>query len=317
MASNTPVPVRRRVPRSPGVQAGGHHLPPARLLGPDRPAPPLDHRRHGERDPAPLLLRGRPRAEGHQAAARRRAQAAAGPPGRRVPPGRPGRRPRLGPAGAGRQPVGAGPLQRRGGRPAGRRPGRVQRPGALRGGRGARCRHRRDRRAPGPRASGVPPTIRPPSTWRLPRPPSVDRSGGRPSPGAPSPRRPRFAHESERRFARILDFYGVPWEYEPVEFVLQWDDAGRPAAGSAPTSGCRSSVSSWSSPRSTSGWSPKRTARSDGSPALPRCPGQGPLPARHPGPAGQVRAGWRRRMAAAPPPVRRDRRSGAAGILPV
>jgi hypothetical protein len=21
----------------------------------------------------------------------------------------------------------------------------------------------------------------------------------------------RFAHESERRFARILDFYGVPW----------------------------------------------------------------------------------------------------------
>lgn len=45
---------------------------------------------------------------------------------------------------------------------------------------------------------------------------------------------PRFAHESERRFARILDFYGVPWEYEPVEFVLQWDDEGRPTAGFRP-----------------------------------------------------------------------------------
>jgi hypoxanthine phosphoribosyltransferase len=45
---------------------------------------------------------------------------------------------------------------------------------------------------------------------------------------------PRFAHESEGRFARILDFYGVPWEYEPVEFVLQWDEGGRPAAGFRP-----------------------------------------------------------------------------------
>jgi hypothetical protein len=46
--------------------------------------------------------------------------------------------------------------------------------------------------------------------------------------------RTRFAHESEHRFARILDFYGVPWEYEPVEFVLQWDDEGRPTAGFRP-----------------------------------------------------------------------------------
>ena len=45
---------------------------------------------------------------------------------------------------------------------------------------------------------------------------------------------PRFAHESERRFARILDFYGVPWEYEPVEFILQWDGEGRPTAGFRP-----------------------------------------------------------------------------------
>jgi bifunctional protein TilS/HprT len=44
----------------------------------------------------------------------------------------------------------------------------------------------------------------------------------------------RFAHESEERFARILDFYGVQWEYEPVEFALEWDRAGRPTSGFRP-----------------------------------------------------------------------------------
>jgi hypothetical protein len=44
----------------------------------------------------------------------------------------------------------------------------------------------------------------------------------------------RFAHESEQRFARILDFYGVRWEYEPVEFALEWDESGRPTAGFRP-----------------------------------------------------------------------------------
>jgi bifunctional protein TilS/HprT len=44
----------------------------------------------------------------------------------------------------------------------------------------------------------------------------------------------RFAHESEARFARILDFYGVLWEYEPVEFALGWDAQGRPTAGFRP-----------------------------------------------------------------------------------
>jgi hypoxanthine phosphoribosyltransferase len=43
-----------------------------------------------------------------------------------------------------------------------------------------------------------------------------------------------FAHESEARFARILDFYGVPWEYEPVEFALGWDAAGRPTSAFRP-----------------------------------------------------------------------------------
>jgi hypothetical protein len=37
----------------------------------------------------------------------------------------------------------------------------------------------------------------------------------------------RFAHRSEAEFARILDFYGIRWEYEPRSFPLRWDDRGR------------------------------------------------------------------------------------------
>jgi hypothetical protein len=48
------------------------------------------------------------------------------------------------------------------------------------------------------------------------------------------PSETRFAHESERRFARILDFYAVQWEYEPVEFALEWDLEGRPTLGFRP-----------------------------------------------------------------------------------
>jgi len=44
----------------------------------------------------------------------------------------------------------------------------------------------------------------------------------------------RFAHESEQRFARILDFYGVEWEYEPVEFVLDWSTDLRPTSAFRP-----------------------------------------------------------------------------------
>lgn len=40
-------------------------------------------------------------------------------------------------------------------------------------------------------------------------------------------RPPRFVNESERECAEILDFYGVPWEYEPVTFVLETDESGR------------------------------------------------------------------------------------------
>jgi len=45
---------------------------------------------------------------------------------------------------------------------------------------------------------------------------------------------PRFAHESEGRLAELLDFYGIVWEYEPVEFVLSWDAEGRPTSAFRP-----------------------------------------------------------------------------------
>ncbi len=44
----------------------------------------------------------------------------------------------------------------------------------------------------------------------------------------------RFAHNSERQLAKLLDFYGVVWEYEPVEFVLERDRKGQPAAAFRP-----------------------------------------------------------------------------------
>jgi hypothetical protein len=32
-----------------------------------------------------------------------------------------------------------------------------------------------------------------------------------------------FAHPAEENFAKILDFYGIEWEYEPRTFPLEWD----------------------------------------------------------------------------------------------
>ena len=44
----------------------------------------------------------------------------------------------------------------------------------------------------------------------------------------------RFAHNSERQFARLLDFYGINWEYEPRTFTLEHDRAGNPAQAFTP-----------------------------------------------------------------------------------
>jgi hypoxanthine phosphoribosyltransferase len=41
------------------------------------------------------------------------------------------------------------------------------------------------------------------------------------------PSRPNFAHLAEEEFARILDYYGLEWEYEPRTFPLEWDGQNR------------------------------------------------------------------------------------------
>ena len=38
---------------------------------------------------------------------------------------------------------------------------------------------------------------------------------------------PRFANEAELEYAKILDYHGVPWLYEPRTFVLEEDEDGK------------------------------------------------------------------------------------------
>lgn len=37
---------------------------------------------------------------------------------------------------------------------------------------------------------------------------------------------PRFANDAEVECAKLLDFYRVPWQYEPTTFVLARDEDG-------------------------------------------------------------------------------------------
>jgi hypothetical protein len=43
-----------------------------------------------------------------------------------------------------------------------------------------------------------------------------------------------FAHPAEAKFARILDFYQLEWEYEPRTFALEWDEAGNVTSAFTP-----------------------------------------------------------------------------------
>jgi hypoxanthine phosphoribosyltransferase len=38
---------------------------------------------------------------------------------------------------------------------------------------------------------------------------------------------PRFANRAELECAKVLDYYGVPWDYEPTTFVLEEGEDGR------------------------------------------------------------------------------------------
>jgi hypoxanthine phosphoribosyltransferase len=45
---------------------------------------------------------------------------------------------------------------------------------------------------------------------------------------------PRFVNGAELECARILDWYGIPWEYEPRSFVLERDADGRVTSAFTP-----------------------------------------------------------------------------------
>lgn len=41
-------------------------------------------------------------------------------------------------------------------------------------------------------------------------------------------KKPLFANRSEEIFANLLDFYRIPWEYEPRSFAISWDRHNQP-----------------------------------------------------------------------------------------
>ena len=45
---------------------------------------------------------------------------------------------------------------------------------------------------------------------------------------------PQFQNEAELECAKILDYYAIPWAYEPRTFVLEQDENGRTAAAFTP-----------------------------------------------------------------------------------
>jgi len=53
------------------------------------------------------------------------------------------------------------------------------------------------------------------------------------SPALPHEQVP-FAHNSERQFAMLLDFYLIEWRYEPTTFDIEWDRQGNPTQRFSP-----------------------------------------------------------------------------------
>ena len=45
---------------------------------------------------------------------------------------------------------------------------------------------------------------------------------------------PRFANDVELECAKLLDYYRIPWQYEPRTFVLERDARGRMTEGFSP-----------------------------------------------------------------------------------
>jgi hypoxanthine phosphoribosyltransferase len=45
---------------------------------------------------------------------------------------------------------------------------------------------------------------------------------------------PRFVNQAEIEVAKLLDYYGIRWEYEPHSFVLETDAEGRVVEAATP-----------------------------------------------------------------------------------
>ncbi len=87
-------------------------------------------------------------------------------------------------------------------------------------------RHRGGRRHRAREAPSEAPPPFPDTAAQTQRPrPALTRGRARiPVTGAPTEEVPApFAHPAEYEFARILDFYGIDWQYEPRSFPLRWD----------------------------------------------------------------------------------------------
>ncbi len=63
---------------------------------------------------------------------------------------------------------------------------------------------------------------------------AIGDGGNRGAAAALPHERVRFAHNSERQFAKLLDFYRIEWLYEPTSFDIAWDRQGRPSQRFAP-----------------------------------------------------------------------------------
>jgi hypoxanthine phosphoribosyltransferase len=66
------------------------------------------------------------------------------------------------------------------------------------------------------------------------REPNLVTDGQPPPTSSDPPPAPGFAHAAEAEFARLLDFYGLDWQYEPRTFVLREDKEGRPVVAFTP-----------------------------------------------------------------------------------
>lgn len=76
-----------------------------------------------------------------------------------------------------------------------------------------------------------------PADKACPSPPRLEPIPNPQRPAAPAAQDEksiRFSHPAERAFAKVLDFYEIRWEYEPMTFPLEWDETGRMTSAFSP-----------------------------------------------------------------------------------